>query len=123
MKKLIFSLICFFACAGLQARVTLHQSDFGEKVPLEAFSENPSESHPDQILYVVESASGQHLFLVEKCASGKYRARYFSTEMGRFISRDPLGYVDGFGLYNGYFAQWLILDPFGTAKKNIFSSR
>ena len=41
MKKFIFSLICFFACAGLQARITHHQSDFDQKVPLEAFSENP----------------------------------------------------------------------------------
>ena len=31
MKKLITSLICLFACAGLQARVTLHQSDFDQK--------------------------------------------------------------------------------------------
>ena len=113
MKKLIFGLICFFACAQMQARITLHQSDFDEKTPIEAFSENPSESHPDQILYLVETASGQHLFLVEKCASGKYRARYFSTDMGRFVSRDPLGYVDGFGLYNGYFAERLLLDPSG----------
>ena len=41
-------------------------------------------------------------------------ARYFSTEMGRFVSRDPLGYVDGLGLYNGYFAQWMGVDPLGT---------
>ena len=107
MKKLIFSLICFFACAGLQARITLHQSDFDEKVPLEAFSENPSESHQLQKLYLIETASGQYLFLAEKRTSGQYRARYFSTDMGRFISRDPLGYVDGMGLYNGYFAEWL----------------
>ena len=33
--------------------------------------------------------------------------------MGRFISRDPLGYVDGFGLYNGYFAGGFNVDPIG----------
>lgn len=31
------------------------------------------------------------------------RNRYFSPEMGRWISRDPAGYVDGYLLYNGYF--------------------
>ncbi len=28
-----------------------------------------------------------------------YRARYYSAEMGRFMSRDPLGYVDGLNMY------------------------
>ncbi len=28
-----------------------------------------------------------------------YRARYYDTETGRFLSRDPLGYVDGMNLY------------------------
>ena len=42
-----------------------------------------------------------------------FRARYFSNELGRFISRDPLGYVDGMSLYGAYFAQWQGLDPSG----------
>ena len=42
-----------------------------------------------------------------------FRARYFSNEMGRFISRDPLGYVDGMSLYGGYFAQHFAFDPYG----------
>ena len=33
--------------------------------------------------------------------------------MERFISRDPLGYVDGHGLYNGYFASHFLMDPTG----------
>ena len=44
-----------------------------------------------------------------------FRARYFSVELGRFISRDPLGYVDGYGLYNGYFAQRFAMDPSGLS--------
>jgi RHS repeat-associated protein len=32
-----------------------------------------------------------------------FRARYFDTGLGRFIGRDPLGYVDGTSLYNAYF--------------------
>ena len=46
-----------------------------------------------------------------------FRARYFNDEMGRFINRDPLGYVDGMSLYNGYFAQWGGLDPDGLNVK------
>ena len=43
-----------------------------------------------------------------------FRARYFSDELGRFISRDPLGYDGGgMSLYNGYFALWGDMDPWG----------
>ena len=45
-----------------------------------------------------------------------FRARYFDDELGRFISRDPLGFVDGFGLYNGYFASGFGLDPSGLSE-------
>ena len=47
-----------------------------------------------------------------------FRARYFSEEMGRFISRDPLGYVDGMSLYQGYFAERFFVDPSGLANPN-----
>jgi RHS repeat-associated protein len=40
------------------------------------------------------------------------RARMYSAKMGRFVSRDPLKYVDGFSQYNAYFALNK-LDPFG----------
>jgi RHS repeat-associated protein len=42
------------------------------------------------------------------------RNRVYSSLLGRFISRDPLGYIDGFGLYNSYFVP-NDLDPFGLA--------
>jgi len=32
-----------------------------------------------------------------------FRNRYYSSELGRFIGRDPLGYVDGMSLYAGYY--------------------
>ena len=41
-----------------------------------------------------------------------FRARYYHTQLGRFISRDPLGYVDGMNLYAGYFVPNK-LDPYG----------
>ena len=40
--------------------------------------------------------------------------RYYNSEDGRFISRDPLGYVDGMSLYNAYFAERFAQDPNGT---------
>ena len=40
--------------------------------------------------------------------------RMYDPEIGRFISRDPLGYVDGQSLYNAYFAEKFALDPMGT---------
>lgn len=42
-----------------------------------------------------------------------YRARYFDNDLGRFISRDPIGYVDGLNLYRGYFVNGGV-DPSGT---------
>ena len=41
-----------------------------------------------------------------------FRARYYDTATGEFISRDPLEYVDGMSLYRGYFAP-NHLDPMG----------
>ncbi len=41
-----------------------------------------------------------------------FRARYYSGELGRFVSRDPLKYVDGMSMYRGFFAvNWV--DPSG----------
>ena len=31
------------------------------------------------------------------------RARFYHAELGRFVSRDPIGYVDGMNLYRAYF--------------------
>ena len=45
-----------------------------------------------------------------------FRARYYSAELGRFIGRDPLGYVDGMSMYRGYFAVNGV-DPSGTVIK------
>ncbi len=42
-----------------------------------------------------------------------FRARYYHAELGRFISRDPLGYVDGMSLYRAYFVPSFV-DPKGT---------
>ena len=32
-----------------------------------------------------------------------FRARYYHAELGRFVSRDPFGYVDGMNSYRAYF--------------------
>jgi len=39
----------------------------------------------------------------------------YAAGLGRFVSRDPLGYVDGMGLYAGYFAPNSV-DPSGLFK-------
>jgi len=41
-----------------------------------------------------------------------FRARYYDAQLGRFVGRDPLGYVDGMSLYQGYFVPGGV-DPFG----------
>ena len=48
-----------------------------------------------------------------------FRARYFSESLGRFIGRDPMGYVDGMSLYNGYFAENFQLDPTGWEEEYV----
>ncbi len=42
-----------------------------------------------------------------------FRARWYDPATGGFISRDPLGYVDGSSLYRAYFAPGSV-DPSGT---------
>ena len=44
-----------------------------------------------------------------------FRARYYSPTLGRFTSRDPLGFVDGTSLYRAYFVPTGV-DPSGTVK-------
>ncbi|MFN9246935.1 MAG: RHS repeat domain-containing protein, partial [Planctomycetota bacterium] len=46
-----------------------------------------------------------------------FRARWLEPKAGRFIGRDPLGYVDGMGLYGAY---WGVrgVDPYGTSCQN-----
>ena len=46
-----------------------------------------------------------------------FRARYYDDFTGSFISRDPLGDVDGPSEYNGYFAGGLSMDPTGLTPK------
>ena len=45
-----------------------------------------------------------------------FRARYFDTDQGRFISRDPLGYIDGMSLYEYVQSNPEVFgDPLGTS--------
>ena len=49
-----------------------------------------------------------------------YRARYYDPDKGRFLQRDPAGYIDGMNLYS-YVGDkppiWI--DPFGRAVHNV----
>ena len=51
------------------------------------------------------------------------RLRWYSTDLGRFIERDPLGYVDGMNLYQ-YVEGAPIgsMDPFGLESQGIWGS-
>jgi RHS repeat-associated protein len=51
----------------------------------------------------------------ETLALYHYRARIYLSELGRFGSRDPIGYDDGFSLYPAYFAPSGV-DPSGTKR-------
>jgi RHS repeat-associated protein len=44
-----------------------------------------------------------------------FRARWYDPATGGFVTRDPLGYVDGMSLYRGYFGI-IWLDPHGTMR-------
>lgn len=43
-----------------------------------------------------------------------FRNRMYSGKDGRFVSRDPIGYVDGYSLYSGYYVP-VATDPEGTS--------
>ena len=46
------------------------------------------------------------------------RARFYAAQLGRFISRDPLGFVDGFSLYRAYFVP-VGVDPWGLQEPTV----
>ena len=46
------------------------------------------------------------------------RDRYYSPQLGQFISRDPLGYVDGMSQYRAYFVPGG-MDPSGLAMRPV----
>jgi hypothetical protein len=47
----------------------------------------------------------------------------YGPALGQFFTRDPLGYVDGMGLYAGRFAEQLGRDPQGTKIEWVTSAR
>jgi|688.fasta_scaffold28483_3 RHS repeat-associated protein len=49
------------------------------------------------------------------------RARQYSPTLGRFVSRDPIGYVDGLSLYSGHFVP-NGLDPSGLCQTPIWEA-
>ena len=54
----------------------------------------------------------QMRFENQKPALRYKRARFYSAQLGRFISRDPIGFADGYNLYRAYFVP-LGVDPSG----------
>ncbi len=60
------------------------------------------------------SYTGQRLDL--ETGLHHFRNRFYSAELGRFITRDPLGYVDGMSLYGGYFSELFSVDSEGLQR-------
>jgi len=71
----------------------------------------------DGITVRAQSNYGQQIgytgrYLDKETGLWYFRARYYSGSLGRFISRDPLEYVDGFNMYAANFVP-NETDPFG----------
>ena len=117
MKR--FLLITFLLFSSFSAHARHVESALSaQKAHIGDFFENAPNLHPADQLYLIELHIAYNDFSAQDAHRPLnlwyFRARYFSDEMGRFISRDPLGYVDGMSLYNGYFAESFKLDPLGT---------
>ena len=59
--------------------------------------------------------AGEVAFETPKRSQRYKRARFYSVQLGRFISRDPLGFVDGMNLYRAYFVPSGV-DPSGALR-------
>jgi RHS repeat-associated protein len=72
---------------------------------------------PDRTLRATSSFENRYTYTGREWDAGLslyyFRARWLEPKAGRFIGRDPLGYVDGMGLYGAYFAIG-DTDPSGT---------
>jgi RHS repeat-associated protein len=62
---------------------------------------------PDRTLRATSSFQNRYTYTGREWDAGLslyyFRARWLEPKAGRFIGRDPLGYVDGMGLYGAYF--------------------
>ena len=72
----------------------------------------------DDVVAAYSTVGNPYLFtgrrLDEETRLYYYRARYYSAERGRFLQRDPLGYVDGMNLYEYVSSQpSMLIDPLG----------
>ena len=116
MKRFLLIIFILFSCFSAHAR-HVESALSAEKTHIDDFFENTPDLHPVDQLYLLELHIAYNEFSAQDAHRPLnlwyFRARYFSDEMGRFISRDPLGYVDGMSLYNGYFAERFWLDPSG----------
>ena len=70
----------------------------------------------------VREKTGEKRFENQKPSLRYKRARYYHAHLGRFISRDPIGFVDGMSQYRGYFVPGSV-DPSGLKIKKCKCSR
>ena len=72
------------------------------------------------VVQAVSSEGNRYLYTGrewdEELSLYHYRARMYDSRSGRFVSRDPIGYLDGHSLYRAYFGLDE-LDPSGLSKE------
>ena len=109
-----------YSLPDLRYSVMALADDTGDVVERFAYDAYGSTSVMDSLFVSRSSSNYDWEFLYtgrrEDLETGLYyfRARYYSAQLGRFISRDPRGYVDGLNLYRAYFVPG-DMDPQGTA--------
>ena len=74
----------------------------------------------DGVTHQPQTVAGHNMLFTAQALdseSGMYhfRARMFSAKLGKFLSRDPLKYIDGLNLHAAYMAMHLTTDPFGLS--------
>ena len=105
---------------GQQFSITAMTNGGGSVVERYAYSAygTPTITDGAGVVQAVSSEGNRYLYTGREWDEGlslyHYRARMHDSVSGRFCSRDPIGYVDGQNLYEGYFAPGG-LDPLGLS--------
>ena len=110
-----------YSLPDLRYSVMALADDTGDVVERFAYDAYGSTSVMDSLFVSRSSSNYDWEFLYtgrrEDLETGLYyfRARIYSAQLGRFLSRDPLGFVDGMSLYRAYFVPGGV-DPMGLEK-------
>jgi len=116
MRRFLLTTLFFFSCFSAQAAY-LPEAVPAQKTHRDGFFADSADLHREKIIYLIDTQQSCEGFCSQDAYRPMYlwyyRARMYSSELGRFISRDPIGYADGWNLYAGYFAGYFGMDPSG----------